>query len=77
MSVASGLLTVVADTIPPTPLQLTQDLLWFTFILALGVGVVYVGLLLWALGKHISHEPLAREKPGPRLPRRAPPPRSH
>ncbi len=46
-----------------TPLQLTQFLFWYVFLLALGVGIVYVLLLLWALAKHISHEPLARDRP--------------
>lgn len=58
-----------------TPAQLTNDLLIYIFLLALGVGVVYVILLIWTLSKHLSHEPLARDKPLP--PRRPPPSRGH
>lgn len=55
----------LADTIPPTPLQLTDWLLYTVLLMALAVGVVYVFLLIWTLSRHISHEPLARDRPAP------------
>lgn len=55
-----------------TPLQLTEWLLWYIFGIALAVAIVYVGLLLWTLSRHISHEPLAQSKPVPKRVARPP-----
>lgn len=59
---------LVASGVPETPLQYTEWLLWTVFLMALAVGIVYVFLLIWSLGKHLSHEPLAQDKPLPRTP---------
>lgn len=58
-----------------TPLQLTSWLFWLVTLLALAVGITYVFLLIWTLGRHISHEPLARTRYAPPRPRS--PPRNH
>jgi Ca2+/H+ antiporter len=58
-----------------TPAQETTDLLWFVFLLALAVGIVYVFLLWWTLSRHVSHEPLAHSRSAP--PRRLPPSGGH
>ena len=63
-----------AGGIPPTPLELTQTLFWAVFLLALAVGIVYVALLIWTLARHLSHEPLARDRA--LRPRRTAPPSS-
>ncbi|MDE1820005.1 MAG: hypothetical protein KGJ23_04235 [Euryarchaeota archaeon] len=63
MSHVASVLQLSAGSIPKTPLQYTQFLLWTVFLMALAVGIVYVFLLLWTLSKHLSHEPLARDRP--------------
>lgn len=75
MSSAPGLLGLVLGPISgiETPLQETQWLLDLVFLLALAVGITYVFLLLWTLAKHISHEPLAQNRPTRPARRPAPP----
>ncbi len=56
---------LLAQSVPKTPLQYTEWLLWTVFLMALAVGIVYILLLIWALARHISHEPLAQDRPVP------------